>query len=75
MNNKEIFFHLFNFLARTKHYYIKIELINSVINIRLSDGSLGAEIKYLEKENKIIYRSQNFLEPEKIFDLNTCSYL
>lgn len=73
MNNKEIFFHLFNFLARTKHHYVKIELINFVI--KLSNGTLGAEIKYFEKKNKIIYCPNNFLEPEKIFDLNTCSYL
>lgn len=60
MNNKEIFFHLFNFLARTKHTYSEIKLINFIINIKLDNAGAGAEIKYLEKEDKIIFYPKNF---------------
>lgn len=51
MNNKEIFFHLFNFLVRTKHNHAEIKLDNA---------ASSAEIKYFEKEDKIISYLKNF---------------
>lgn len=77
MNNKEIFFHLFNFLVRTKHNHAEIKLINFIINIKLDNAASSAEIKYFEKEDKIISYLKNFFgsNQKKIFDLDTCNYL
>lgn len=77
MNNKEIFFHLFNFLVRTKHNHAEIKLINFIINIKLDNAASSAEIKYFEKEDKIISYLKNFFgsNQKKIFDLDTYNYL